>query len=325
MKEASTLFRLLGDEARLRLLRLLARERLNVSELTAVLGIAQSGVSRHLGLLRDAGLVTEEREGGFTFLRATPDEDDPRLGPVWTLLRTRFDGAREDAVVRGDEARLREVLRQRRENATTHGGGTGTGARQFVPGRSWAAWSRGLGLLLPPLRVADLGCGEGYLTLEVARWAGRVIAVDRSARVLDRARALAARRRITNVEWQRGEIELLPLDNGVVDIALLSQALHHARDPHRALREATRVVAGGGRVLVLDLRAHHEEWTREALGDHWLGFDTTAVTDMMTQVGLVDLVVRTAPDDNDDHGDSGDDPFGVLTAVGTKPRRSAKG
>ena len=318
MKEASTLFRLLGDEVRLRLLRLLTTERLNVSELTAVLGIAQSGVSRHLGLLRDAGLVTEEREGGFTFLRATPDADDPRLGPVWTLLRTRFEGARRNAVVRGDETRLREVLRQRRENAETHGGGIGTGVRQLVPGRSWAAWSRGLGLLLPPLTVADLGCGEGYLTLEVARWAGRVIAVDRSVRVLNRARALAVRRRVDNVEWRRGEIETLPLDAGAVDVALLSQALHHARDPRRALKEAARVVVDGGRVLVLDLQAHAEHWTKERLGDRWLGFGADAVTEMMGQAGLVDLVVRPATDD------TGDDPFCVLTAVGTKPA-GAKG
>ena len=288
-----------------------------MSELTAVLGIAQSGVSRHLGLLRDAGLVTEEREGGFTFLRATPDEDDPRLGPVWTLLGTRFEGARRNAVVRGDEARLREVLRLRRENAEMHGGAVGTAARQLVPGRSWAVWSRGLGLLLPPLRVADLGCGEGYLTLEVARWAGRVVAVDRSARVLDRARALAARRRVKNIEWRRGEIEKLPLDAGVVDVAVLSQALHHARDPKRALREAARVVADGGRVLVLDLRVHTEEWTSERLGDRWLGFSTKALTEMMGQAGLVDLVVRPATDD------TGDDPFGVLTAVGTKPGAGA--
>lgn len=316
MKEASTLFRLLGDETRLRLLRLLVTERLNVSELTAVLGIAQSGVSRHLGLLRDAGLVTEERAGGFTFLRATPAEDDPRLGPVWTLLRTRFKFARRDAVVRGDETRLREVLRQRRENAETHGSATGARARQLVPGRSWAAWSRGLGLLLPPLTVADLGCGEGYLTLEVAHWAGRVIAVDRSARVLNRARALAARRRVENVEWRRGEIETLPVDTDAVDVALLSQALHHARDPHRALREAARVVGAGGRVLVLDLQAHTEAWTKERLGDRWLGFDLEAVTEMMGQAGLVDLVVRPAS------GDTGDHPFGVLVAVGTKPARS---
>ena len=317
MKEASTLFRLLGDEVRLRMLRLLATERLNVGELTTVLGIAQSGVSRHLGLLRNAGLVTEEREGGFTFLRATPDGDDPRLGPVWELLRTRFESARRNAVVRGDDARLHEVLRQRRENAQTHGGASGSGVRQLVPGRSWATWSRGLGLLLPPLIVADLGCGEGYLTLEVARWAGRVIAVDRSASVLDRARALAARRRVDNVEWRRGEIEEVPLDAGAVDIALLSQALHHARDPRRALREAARVVVDGGRVLVLDLQAHAEHWTKERLGDHWLGFDTEAVTEMMGQVGLVDLIVRPATDH------TGDDPFGVLTAVGTK--RGAKG
>ena len=313
MKEASTLFRLLGDEARLRLLRLLVKERLNVSELTAVLGIAQSGVSRHLGLLRDAGLLNEEREGGFTFLRAAPDTDDPRLGPVWTLLQARFEGARRTAVVRGDEARLREVLRLRRENAETHGGSTGTRARQQVPGRSWAAWSRGLGLLLPPLIVADLGCGEGYLTLEVASWAGRVVAVDRSARVLDRARALAARRRVENVEWQLGEIEALPLDAGAVDLALLAQALHHARDPRRAIKEAARVVVDGGRVLVLDLQAHAEEWTKERLGDRWLGFSTEAVIEMMEQAGLVDLVVRSGADD------TGDDPFGVLTAVGTKP------
>ncbi|MDP6582050.1 MAG: metalloregulator ArsR/SmtB family transcription factor [Vicinamibacterales bacterium] len=315
MKEASALFRLLGDEARLRLLRLLAKERLNVSELTAVLGIAQSGVSRHLGLLRDAGLVTEEREGGFTFFRATQEEKDRRLAPVWTLLRTRFRGASRDPLVRGDEARLRDVLRRRLENVETHGGELGAGVRQVVPGRSWAAWSRGLGLLLPPLTVGDLGCGEGYLTFEIARWAGRVVAVDRSARVLERARRLAARRRIGNVEWRRGEIEKLPLDTGAVDVALLSQALHHAHDPQRAVAEATRVVVDGGRVLVLDLRAHNKEWMRERLGDRWLGFGTEAVIEMMDKAGLVDVRARPVTDDTEH------DPFGVLAAVGTKPRR----
>lgn len=317
VKEATTLFRLLGDETRLRLLRLLAKARLNVGELTAVLGIAQSGVSRHLGLLRDAGLVTEERDGGFTFFRATPDENDPRLGPVWALLRTCLEGTRRTEAVRGDESRLREVLRLRREDAETHGGAPG--ARQLVPGRSWAAWSRGLGLLLPPLTVADLGCGDGYLALEVARWAGHVIAVDRSARVLDRARALAARRRVDNVEWRQGEIEQLPLDDGAVDVALLSQALHHARDPRRALAEAARVVSDGGRVLVLDLRAHAEAWTKSRLGDRWLGFSPEAVADMLGQAGLVDLVVRSATDETDDG------PFGVLSAIGLKPGAAARG
>ena len=315
VKTASTLFRLLGDEARLRLLRLLSQERLNVSELTAVLGIAQSGVSRHLGLLRDAGLVSEEREGGFTFMRATPDEQDARLGPVWSLLQTRFDAAGADAIVREDQARLRQVLQQRRDNAETHGGATGSGRRQFVPGRSWAAWSRGLGLLLPRHTVVDLGCGEGFLTLEVARWAAHVIAVDRSAPVLERARDLAARRRIANVEWRLGEIEQPPIEPGAADIALLSQALHHAEDPLQALR--ARVVHVQGRVLVLDLLAHREEWTRERLGDRWLGFEPDALTRMMSDAGLVD--VQVGPDD-----DAAVSPFGVLTAIGTKPATRAR-
>lgn len=312
MKTASSLFRLLGDEARLRLLRLLSTERLNVSELTAVLGIAQSGVSRHVGLLRDAGLVAEERSGGFTFLRATPDEDDPDLGPVWALLRTRFESTSHDEVVRGDEARLREVLRHRRENAETHGSPQGTGVRQLVPGRSWAAWARGLGMLLPPMTVADLGCGEGYLTLEVARWAGRVIGVDRSEPVLERARRLAAARGAGNVEWRQGDIEQVPIESGTADVVVLSQALHHADDPQLAMREAARVAAPRGRVLVLDLREHAEGWTRERLGDRWLGFAEETLREMMIAAGLRDVVVRPATDDTPD------DPFVVLAAVGTR-------
>ena len=318
VKTASTLFRLLGDEARLRLLRLLSQERLNVSELTAVLGIAQSGVSRHLGLLRDAGLVSEEREGGFTFLRAMPDEHDARLGPVWLFLQTRFDAAAADATVREDQARLRAVLRQRRDNAETHGGATGSGRGQFVPGRSWAAWSRGLGLLLPRYTVVDLGCGEGFLTLEVARWASRVVAVDRSEPVLERARELAARRRVRNVDWRLGELERPPVETGAADIALLSQALHHAEDPLQALRAATAVVRENGRVLVLDLMSHTEEWTRPRLGDRWLGFKVAELNDMMTDAGLVDLQV--GPID-----DAASSPFEVLTAVGTKPATTRRG
>ena len=127
------------------------------------------------------------------------------------------------------------------------------------PGRSWAAWARALGHLLPPLMVADLGCGEGYLTLEASRWATRVIAVDHSATVLTRARRRwRARRRVRNVDWKRGELEKLPLRDASVDVALLSQALHHARDPQRALAEAARIVVPGGRVLMLDLREHQE-------------------------------------------------------------------
>ncbi len=188
MKRASALYRLLGDEARLRLLRLLARERLNVTELTGIMGLAQSGVSRHLGLLKDAGLVVEEKDAGFTYYRAAPP--DPSDAGLWPMLDAQFQAADADTTVRADAARLQEVLRLRQENFETRSKANRQAWRQLVPGRSWAAWSRALGLLLPPLKVADLGCGEGYLTIEAARWASRVIAVDRSEVVLQRARVV---------------------------------------------------------------------------------------------------------------------------------------
>src|SRR5947199_4631605 len=233
MRQAASVYRLLGDEARLRLLRVLGRERLNVTELTGILGLAQSGVSRHLGLLKEAGLVAEEKDGGFTYYRLSPSRDGDRP-ELWAMLDREFERAAEDPLVRADEARLQEVLRLRKENFETHGSPDARDARQFVPGRSWAAWSRALGLLLPRLKVADLGCGEGYLTIEASRWAARVIAVDRSAVVLQRARALAHRRRISNVIWKKGELEKLPMKDASVDVAMLSQALHHAQNPARA-------------------------------------------------------------------------------------------
>ena len=312
MKEASALYRLLGDEARLRLLRVLARERLNVTELTGVLGLAQSGVSRHLGLLKDAGLVAEERDGGFSYYRLAPALDANGDGALATMLREQFDRSKDDAAVRADEARLQEILRVRKENFDAHAGPDTRDARQLVPGRSWAAWSRALGLLMPPLKVADLGCGEGYLTIEAARWASRVVAVDRSAVVLKRARALAERRRVANVVWKKGELEKLPLGDASVDVAMLSQALHHAVDPARAVAEAARVTVPGGRVLILDLRAHREEWVRAKLGDRRLGFDDDELRRMLMAAGLEQVRAGVG-------ASKAGDPFTVLIASGTKP------
>ncbi len=231
MDDAPALYRLLGDEARLRLLRLLAAERLNVTELTGILGIAQSGVSRHLGLLKDGGLVSEEREAGFTYYVIASDVRGGVNGhaPLWLLLREQFERAAATDVGRADNARLEEIRRLRKENFDAHAG-PDTNERQLVPGRSWAAWARALGHLLPPMAVADLGCGEGYLTIEASRWASHVIAVDRSPDVLKRARALAVRRRVSNVTWKKGTLEKLPIGDETIDVTLLSQALHHAED-----------------------------------------------------------------------------------------------
>jgi ubiquinone/menaquinone biosynthesis C-methylase UbiE/DNA-binding transcriptional ArsR family regulator len=315
MLGASGLFRLLGDDARLRILRLLAAERLNVSELTTILGIAQSGVSRHLGLLREAGLVREHRDGGFSYY-GLMDQPGGKLDNVWPFVRSQLaaelSGPGQElgsTVLRDDDARLREVTRQRREHRESHGAIGNGGGRQLVPGRSWAAWSRALGLLLPNLTVADLGCGDGHLTLEMAVWARRVFGVDHSATVLRRARELSRRREVTNVSWKRGALEKVPLETGSVDVVVLSHALHHAAEPGRALTEATRVVAEDGRVLILDLDEHDQEWVTSQLGDRWLSFDRPTLSRMMKSAGLQDIRVGSGLEES---------PFGVVVAVGTK-------
>jgi SAM-dependent methyltransferase len=315
MTTGAALYRLLGDEARLRLLRALARGRFNVTELTGILGLAQSGVSRHLGLLRDAGLVVEERNGLFSYYGLSPAVAE--RPPLWALLQAEFEATAGTPAAREDEARLQEVLRLRRENFARHAGPDTRDGRQLVPGRSWAAWSRALGLLLPPLDVADIGCGEGYLTIEAARWARHVVAVDRSAAVLARGRALAARRKRPNITWKKGTLEKLPLGDATVDVALLSQALHHAADPARALAEAARILRPGGRVLILDLREHDEAWVREKLGDHWQGFSEARLRALLHEAGFDPATVgigarRTG------------DPFTVLIAAATKPARAPR-
>ena len=307
---AATLLRLLGDDARLRILRLLQAERLNVSELTGILGIAQSGVSRHLGLLKEAGLAVEQREGGFTYFQAAPPGTVNGAAGLGPFLQEHFEVFGRTPAGREDDSRLAEVRRVRKENFDAHAG-PDTRDRQLVPGRSWAAWARALGHLLPPLRVADLGCGEGYLTIETSRWASRVIAVDRSPAVLERARGLAKRRHVRNVIWKRGELEKLPIGDRSVDLALLSQALHHAADPARALSEAARIVVDGGRVVILDLREHDQAWVRARLGDTWLGFTDERLAKLMTAAGLTEVRVTVGSRRTGD-------PFTVLVASGTK-------
>ena len=306
MQRPSALFRLLGDPTRLRLLRVLAQDRFNVTELTAILGAAQSNVSRHLGLLKDAGLIREEREAGFVYYRVSDTARANGQAALWGLLDAQFAAAADDQAVRDDEARLQEVLRIRKENFDTHGD-----VRQLVPGRSWAAWARALGHLLPPLDVVDIGCGDGYLAVEASRWARHVIGIDRSDEVLERAKSLAARRKVTNVEWRKGDLARLPLHDASMDVALLSQALHHASDPERAMAEAVRVLRPAGRLLVLDLRQHDQGWVKQKFGDHHLGFTNGELQGLLKGAGLDNVRVQVG-------ASKPGDPFTVLIASGIK-------
>lgn len=303
MKELATGLRLLGDETRLRSLRLLRREELNAGELARILGVASSAVSRQMALLREAGLVSERRAGRFAYFRA--DTNGAALDGLLALVGGRVDGADDP---HGDLARLGDVLRTRREQQISRGG-----RRPFVPGRSWAAWARLVGLLVPRgLRVADLGCGDGALALEVARFAASVVGIERSKAFVKRARAAAKQAGARHVKFRIGDIEDLPLDDASVDVALLSQSLHVTSDAPAALREAVRVLAPGGRLLVMDLLPHDEEWVRERLGHVRQGFSAPELTGLLRDAGLTDVSVEALPA-------RGDEPFRPLLASGVRP------
>ena len=181
------------------------------------------------------------------YYRLAPASDGDDRRARGRSLRARSSRARPPTpAVRADDARLQEVLRLRKENFDAHAGPDSRDARQLVPGRSWAAWSRALGLLLPRVKVADLGCGEGYLTIEAARWASKVIAVDRSdgradARQSARRGAAASRTSSGSAASSRS----CRSQDAHVDVALLSQALHHAQRARRARSRRPRASRAG--------------------------------------------------------------------------------
>ncbi|MCZ6599876.1 MAG: metalloregulator ArsR/SmtB family transcription factor [Acidobacteria bacterium] len=296
MEQLSRSLRVLADPTRLRILRLLKAEALSVGEITTILGAAQSTVSKQLGALRRAGLVAEERDGTFAFYHLVSNGD-----PIWPTVAGELARIKDD---QGDLARLAEVIRRRIERGARPGG-------ILEPGRSWPAWARALGHLLPPLRVADLGCGDGALTAEIARWARSVVAVDRDPARLSSARKRLRREGRRHVRFLCEDFTKLSLPTASVDLAILSQALHHTGDLLAALRQASRILVTGGRLLLLDLAPHREDWVRDKLGHIHLGFKPEDLRACLRRTGFIQIGCEDLP-----RGPG--DPFRILVVTALK-------
>jgi ArsR family transcriptional regulator len=145
--------------------------------------------------------------------------------------------------------------------------------------------------LLPPLTVADLGAGEGTLSQLLAKRARKVIAVDNSAKMVEFGSQLAKKHGFKNLEYRLGDIEDPPIANDSVDLAILSQALHHAIHPERAVDAAHRILKRGGRLVILDLLSHRFEKARELYADHWLGFSEVRLHQLLEKSGFRDIEV----------------------------------
>ncbi len=285
------IFKTLSDPTRVRILALLAREELAVQELMDVLGMAQSRVSRHLAILREAGLLRDRRDGTFVFYRFVP----PREGPwreAWDLV-TRTLG--DDSTAERDAAALAHVMNERAART-----------RSFFEsvGPEWDALrkvfnddalrARAIARLVDPhLAVADIGTGTGVLAIELARLGLRVVAIDNSARMLDAARAKIDASGFGGIELRRGEASALPLADAEVDAALAHMVIHYLPSPAEGIREMARVVRPDGTVVVVDFVAHEHEWMRQELGVTWLGFRPDEVETWFQEAGLQGLSIET--------------------------------
>ena len=311
--EMSDRVRLLGalaDPTRLRILFALKENELSVAELQEVLGVGQSRISNHLSLLKGVGLVRDRREGQKAYYRRA-EASAGALKEAWAFAE---GAAAELATKTRDAEALRLVLSQRQEKSKRYFDAVaGRLGKKYCPGRSWEAVGRLLLALAPRETFADLGAGEGLISQLLAARAKKVIAVDNSPRMVEVGRDLAKRSGLKNLEYRLGDLENPPIKPGSVDVAILSQALHHAIQPPKALEAAFKILHPGGRLLILDLVEHNFEAARELYADVWLGFAPSELGKMIREAGFEGVSVEIVAREKEGPG------FQTLLAVGHKP------
>ncbi len=273
--------KLLSDPTRLRILMLLSQESLSVAELQEILGMGQSRISTQLSQMKAGDLVTDERSGKNNIYSCQAEPD---------LLKVAKLAAAEVPELPADQAALRHLIRKRRDTARAYFDElAGRFGKDYVPGRSWKALAEALIKILNYRVVADLGAGEGTLSQLLAQRAEKVIAVDLSPKMVEFGQDLATRNGLGNLEFRVGDIENPPIDPSSVDLAILSQALHHAEHPQVAIDSAFRILKPGGRLIVLDLLQHTFEEARELYADRWLGFAESELAAMLEKAGFTGI------------------------------------
>jgi ubiquinone/menaquinone biosynthesis C-methylase UbiE/DNA-binding transcriptional ArsR family regulator len=265
----------LADPLRLRVLAAVTEEELTVGEVQEVVASAQSAVSRNLAILREAGFVQDRKEGTSVYFSVRSNMPEP-AGELFKSLQSRLAEIPE---VKRDQERLSECRRRRLQRSQGYfesvAGDWERIRKSYFDDR---VTSLAIEKLLPQnLTVADIGCGTGSLTFELARFAGKVIGVDLSKEMLRRARAVAKEREVDNVEFRQGDALKLPLDSRSVDAAFCVMVLHFLPDPQRAIADLCRITRPSGSVILVDLVQHKQDWMREQMAHQWLGFDRALI------------------------------------------------
>ena len=285
-----------GEPTRLRLLALLSDAELTVSELVAILRQSQPRISRHLKLLVEAGLVERHREGAWVFLLVAQSGTSAHLAQE---IVAAIDPA--DPVLTADRARLAEVRRTRATQAASY---FATHAATWDEVRAMhvaeetveaaihaAVGDKPIGSLL------DVGTGTGRMLEVLAPQAGRALGIDQSPQMLGIARDRLSRAGLRNAQLRQGDIFALPVERDAFDLVVVHQVLHYLDDPSRALREASRTLRPGGRLLVVDFAPHQEESLRAVHAHRRLGFSHEEIATVMSEADLdVTLTRDLAPE-----------------------------
>lgn len=289
MADSWETLKLLADSTRVRILSLLRREELSVAELQEILDMGQSRISSHLGLLRQGELVLDRREGKKTFYAINRDFNTQGL----SLMDAACSSVEGSDQITGDLANLKRILEKRKQKSEQYFNSVaGRLGKNYCPGRSWEAIGHCLLHLTPKIKIADLGAGEGLVSQLLARRAEEVVCIDNSPKMVEFGSELAAKNEFTNLRYVLGDIEDVPLKPNSVDLALLSQALHHAQHPQIAVEEAFRILKPGGELIVLDLLEHQFEKARELYADVWLGFSENTLYQFLKTAGFQQIEVN---------------------------------
>lgn len=288
----------LADPTRSRLLLALERNELTVNELTSILQLPQSTISRHLKMLSAEGWVEARAEATSRYYRLASSSLDPATRRLWHIVRDEVvhtNAAEHDA--RRTHAVLAERSTRSQQFFSTSAGQWDRMRLELFGRRADVAL---LGLLDENWTVADLGCGTGAVSQSLAPFVQRVIAVDESNAMLS-----AARKRlhgVANVDIRNGRLESLPIGDAEADVALLFLVLHYVAEPARVIAEAARVLKPGGRLLVLDMMPHDRQDLRQTMGHLWQGFDRTTLGNWMDEAGLQAFRYNVLPADPEAKG-----------------------
>ena len=310
MTDIVSSLKVLSDSTRLRLIALLADDELSVNELQEITHMGQSRISTHLGQLQKQSFLSSRREGKRVFYRLLP----PTKEHGRSLLDLALKGAKELDDFESDQINLKRILERREDQAKRYFNQiAGRFDRSYGPGRSWQAFGQMLLRLIPAIDIADLGSGEGLLSELLAMNARSVIAVDNSQKMVEFGERKAKENGMTNLTFRHGDLMHPPIDDGCIDVAILSQALHHAEDPAHALGSAYRILRPKGKVLILDLLKHEFEDAGKLYGDVWFGFEESRLQQWLEAAGFVNVEIEVvAKEEEPPH-------FQTVLATAVKP------